>query len=98
MLVATEAEADGDAEARGRHVMGDDRDRQIILSRRARFVAAALAGAGLALAACDTEPTVCLSVIGPQGGAAGAAGGTAGEAGMAGGGGTGGPGAAGGGG
>jgi hypothetical protein len=41
--------------------MTDEESRRIILSRRARFVAAALASASLAASACDAEPQVCLS-------------------------------------
>lgn len=41
-----------------------ERARQIILQRRARFVAAALAGLGGA--ACDGGPQVCLSLQGPE--------------------------------
>ena len=84
--------------------MRNDGVRQLILSRRVRFVAAALTGAGLCAAACDTEPNVCLSIEAPggYGGAGGGEAGTAGGGGIAGqvptaGGGTGGAGGGGGG-
>ena len=68
--------------------MANDPVKQLILSRRARFVAAALAGAGLASSGCDTQPKVCLDIVAPggSGGATAGAGGQAGSAGSGGGG------------
>jgi hypothetical protein len=67
--------------------MANDPVKQLILSRRARFVAAALAGAGLAASGCDTQPKVCLDIVAPggSGGATAGAGGQAGSAGTGGG-------------
>ena len=66
--------------------MASDDVKLLILSRRARFVAAALAGAGLGVVACDTEPVVCLDIVAPggYGGAAAGAGGMAGAGGLGG--------------
>ena len=80
--------------------MGTDDARRLILSRRARFVAAALASAGVVAAGCDdtaTEPQPCLSVqggmptgtqtgsgVGGEGGGPQTPGGAGGEAGSGG--------------
>lgn len=45
----------------------DDEARRIILARRARFVAAALAGAGIASASCESSPQPCLEPGAPGG-------------------------------
>ena len=46
--------------------MSDDA-KKLVLARRARFVAAAIAGIGVATAACDSaEPSVCLSPLAPK--------------------------------
>jgi hypothetical protein len=45
--------------------MGDDDLKRSILARRAKFVAATLATAGLG-AACASEPQVCLSIVAPD--------------------------------
>lgn len=73
--------------------------KQLILSRRAKFAAAAMASAGLALGACDESTAeVCLSIAagghtttsgsageGGDGGDVGGAGGAAGQGGQVGG-------------
>jgi hypothetical protein len=57
-------------EARSVSSESDDPTRKIILARRRRFVAVALASAGVATGACDSNPFVCLSpaVSEPDGG------------------------------
>ncbi len=40
----------------------DDELRQLILARRARFIAAAMCTSGVAIVGCDAGPTVCLSM------------------------------------
>jgi len=40
--------------------------KKTILARRARFVAAAIAGAGMAVGCSSTESSVCLSMPGPS--------------------------------
>jgi hypothetical protein len=49
--------------------MGDDEAKRIILMRRARFVAAALAGLNAAMCGGQTDsPSACLSVAADDGG------------------------------
>lgn len=43
--------------------MGNDEAKRIILARRARFVAAALAGLNAAMCGGKSEPQPCLSVV-----------------------------------
>jgi hypothetical protein len=43
----------------------DSADRRAILSRRARFVAAALYGLSLGAGGCDCSPFACLSPVAP---------------------------------
>jgi hypothetical protein len=41
----------------------DDELRQLILARRARFLAAAMCTSGVGIVGCDAGPTVCLSPL-----------------------------------
>src|SRR5262245_58603186 len=56
-----------------------ERARKLILERRNRFMAAALAGFGMASAPACMGARVCLSLAAPSGGAAGSGGTTADE-------------------
>jgi hypothetical protein len=46
--------------------MGNDDAKRLILARRARFVAAALAGVAVACGGSEAEPEVCLSPLAPR--------------------------------
>jgi hypothetical protein len=63
-----------------------ERARKLILERRNRFMAAALAGIGMASGSACMRASVCLSLIPASGGGAGEIGGGSGGAGAAGGG------------
>ncbi len=60
-----------------------DNARDAILARRRKFIIAALGGVTVAALGCDGEPSVCLDIAPPNGGAGGT-GGSGGDGGVGG--------------